>query len=746
MASVLVDLDDISYIDDITDDDVIHAEEDNYPKAGKRKKGRGLIGEELKINPNDKLVMELRQERKENKTVLDSIDEDRDQTNRDLAKLQDLITDQVKQKIIQDLREERAKFNSDLQAERLEEQGNDSCQVCSDDKLHCYQPKLNMTKEIKDKMNKGTENEDKMRMDSKNSKSGGENSESFVKTKTYANIEKNTLLENTADFQYKQDAHTEGRGDSEETNFDFTEKTVLVKTDSKADSKSKSKRQKYSDEGKENIEDDMLDETEDNHMQTNNENEKDTTHLLNSGNSNSNSFTDITDKETSEYNGAKPKLFTRRVNGHDMQLKELNLELFPNSETSKNSAKGKSSKKKKSKALLEAPEQYLQSSGSDIKILVTDAEGTEMVAHMSGSTTETSRNTWNSNFSSPSSPSNATSTPHSRKSSALNYLRKMSEDQEGTKNNLLEQAALYKQQKAKPFQKLARIKYGFLSAGIEGDSKRSYIKALAIMPDKKLIMFDRKNKCLKLFDQDCNPLDRVSLTTKYCGLTVIFDETFAATLPSLKKLQLYHIDNDTNRIRQERTHPVEGEFYSITYHRHRLYLIQRIRTQHFTENDDWEIKKVNINKNTEEMKTIRKFSPGHKDFNLLANDQGLYMTNRLENEVLMLRHDGSILHRHKVEFSLPVGITTDRFGNIYVCGGSVTSFIEVIKPDLQRYRIIYKKTSSNPVALCFDQDDSILYISDQILGKIIKYKIQHNGTVHGLMRAMLINSPSQISK
>ena len=99
----------------------------------------------------------------------------------------------------------------------------------------------------------------------------------------------------------------------------------------------------------------------------------------------------------------------------------------------------------------------------------------------------------------------------------------------------------------------------------------------------------------------------------------------------------------------------------------------------------------------------------------------------------------------QTDLSLPVGITSDRFGNIYVCGGSMTSFIEVIKPDLRRYRMIYKKTSSNPVALCFNKEDNILYISDQIIGKVIKYRIQHNGTIQGLMRSMLIHSSSQDS-
>lgn len=90
-----------------------------------------------------------------------------------------------------------------------------------------------------------------------------------------------------------------------------------------------------------------------------------------------------------------------------------------------------------------------------------------------------------------------------------------------------------------------------------------------------------------------------------------------------------------------------------------------------------------------------------------------------------------------MEFSLPIGITADRSGNIYVCGGSVTTFIEVITPDIQRSRVILNKTSLDLVGICYDRDSDKLYVFDKIQGKVLRYKIEHSGTVQGLMKALM---------
>ena len=87
---------------------------------------------------------------------------------------------------------------------------------------------------------------------------------------------------------------------------------------------------------------------------------------------------------------------------------------------------------------------------------------------------------------------------------------------------------------------------------------------------------------------------------------------------------------------------------------------------------------------------------------------------------------------------MPIGLTSDRFGNVYICGGSVTSFIEVCKPDIKRYKLILSKTSIDPVAMCYDKRDNFLYVCDKIQGKIIKYKIEHSGFVHSLMKSFVI--------
>lgn len=666
MASALVDLEDIAYIDDITDEDVVALEEDIKQKVKKRKKNRN-VGESLQIVLNDKVVRELRKDRQDNKIAQDSINDT--QGNKDIIDSPDEHT-----KATLDPRDVHTKGTSDLRDEHTNViLYNDECAtnvtldqndeyVTVKEEINEERVKLNsvtelkvcksnlprMTKDYNSKMNKEIENKDKKKRVS------GENV-GKEKPRKSNGVEarglENTVLEKCAYFRDEADAYSKDIPIEKEASNHSTDVIKIVKTESKSDSKSKGRRQRSSEYlDKENVQvltSPDVDDITDGHVSEQDEFENDMTYLLQS---NSTHITDITDAEKANVHGAKPKLFARRANGHDMQLKELNLKYYAdeNNESGTKLGNGKTSSKKKSKMKVEA---YFQSRGSDIRILVTNEQGAEIDAQLSDSTTSTSKGAWNrvSNKSDTSTPSYEDTTPETDRSTPLNYLRKISDDNAELKgNNLQEQAELYKQQKAKPFRKLTKLKSGVFSVGIEGDSKRSDIKSITIMPDKKLVMFDRKNGCIKLFDKDFNPLDKVLVTTKHCSLTAVFDESFAATFPEDKRLQLYHIDNNTNKICQERTHPVEAEFYAIAHHHNKLYLIQRIRTTSFTEPDEWQIRKMKMNKPSDNIKTLRTFSPGHKDCNLYANNLGLYVTNRLENEVMLLKHDGTILFRHKV--------------------------------------------------------------------------------------------------
>ena len=87
--------------------------------------------------------------------------------------------------------------------------------------------------------------------------------------------------------------------------------------------------------------------------------------------------------------------------------------------------------------------------------------------------------------------------------------------------------------------------------------------------------------------------------------------------------------------------------------------------------------------------------------------------------------------------SLPVGITSDGYNNIYICGGSVTSYIEICKPDLNGSKVIYNKTATDPVAMCYERHDNVLYVCDKIQGTVLKYKIEHRGLIQGLMSSFV---------
>ena len=94
----------------------------------------------------------------------------------------------------------------------------------------------------------------------------------------------------------------------------------------------------------------------------------------------------------------------------------------------------------------------------------------------------------------------------------------------------------------------------------------------------------------------------------------------------------------------------------------------------------------------------------------------------------------------QLEGSLPMCITSDGQGNLYVCGGSINSFIEVFKPDLKGSKVIFNKKTQDLVAMCYDHRSNYLYVSDKISGRVLRYKIEQNGFVHGLMRSIVTGS------
>lgn len=222
-----------------------------------------------------------------------------------------------------------------------------------------------------------------------------------------------------------------------------------------------------------------------------------------------------------------------------------------------------------------------------------------------------------------------------------------SEDSEKV-NSLLLQQELYKQRKVKPFQKMTKLKTGEFEVGIEGDAKRSLVKCFVILPDKNIIVYDRNNKCLKLFNKDFDPLDKINIGVRFCSLAPIFIRSVVGTLPETKQLKVFHITPDTNKILPDQTLPVHEELYSVAHFDDMLFVLQRIRKPSFTDMDEWQIKRLDLNHNMENLELLRTVCPGHKDCTLFANDQGLYFTNKVENEILQMKHDGQIINRHKV--------------------------------------------------------------------------------------------------
>ncbi|XP_052804985.1 uncharacterized protein LOC128234655 isoform X2 [Mya arenaria] len=713
MASILLDLDDIAYIDDSIEN---IADIENEERASARKRNT-LVGDHIEVNLNQTHIHELRRDRRENQSAKNAL---RKEPDKHLGKL---IQCPEQERSLRELRSERAKLLKKVES-AAKKPGEES-------------PRLQ-------------KKADKLSTKREENSLSEENSFSLIKR--LGNQTK------TTDSVPKQ----------EENKLQMANSSDKENSDDRAERRNNKNTSKEQDEG---CPKKLLEPNEDGkfHRQDNLESFKDTDKILPKMTKVNCSKVSPTEEKarffvfpsTADYLSLGDTSETTPAQYSEDETDSKYQRLLSDSSNSEGFASeirrytrrpqtvGKTgSKKGKRKNPYNVKPEDIQNAIAastcktmEIKIVVTDEEGIDKVHAGEGTSKSTSKSsslrlsTTTSEATTPISPSQ-----ESKSSGSFNnYLRQLSEENVGKKgNNLLLQQELYRQQNAKPFQKFSKYKSGLYQIGIEGDSKQSYVKSMTLLPDNRFVIFDKNNKCLKLFDHEFNPLDKMNINVKYCGLAAVQNCTVAASMPELKRLQLFSCHPQTNKISREKTLPFEAEIYAIAHYDTKLYMLQRVRKHHLTEADDWVVKKFHLTGESGELPTIRTFSPGHKDCSLLANKNGLYLTNRIENEVLLLGHDGTFKYRHKVEYALPTGITDDKIGNIYVCGGSWTSFIEIIKPDLRKYRVIYNKTSTSPVAMCFDKEKSYLYVADKIHMNILQYEIEHTGTVQGLMKSLLI--------
>ncbi|KAH3689507.1 uncharacterized protein LOC127864074 [Dreissena polymorpha] len=663
MASVLVDLEDIAYIDDIGNS-LEHLEELDTDNNRLGHRTHPFFNDILALNVNHPLITELRRERQERK-LLAAKGSKRRQVEKDYNKLITCIDQEV---TLKELREDRATLLARTgESEQTEDKAKLLAGTCDSEEI-IPEAKVN-------------------------------------------------LLSRTSEIEKSDDMPSHTKRD----------KQVLMKS---------GQNQLNELEGKK---DDSIDYDE---LQP------DTERIIPKGickeaeNTNVKTNVYLQEMKANVFTVDEPKSFTNVPHDKTESRYQKLSESSTSESMSQESSKGSKKRSRKKNlynvdlnALLEKPGP--SHINAEIKIVVTNEEGQEDEAQIEGKGKGSKGLKHHTSSLGYTTNDSTTMTSDSPKTS-INYFRKLSEDKsEETKvNSLLLKQELYKLNKAKPFQQLTKTKLGKYEAGIEGDNRKSYIKSMTMLPDKRFILFDKHNRCLKMFDDAFNPLDRLVINVKHCALAAVYSNCIAASLPKLSRIQLYHCGRLQNRLRKEQTLPIEGEFFSLAHYDKKLYMIERKRRQNLTDNHQWFVKALDLKNMGNEPEVLRTFSTGHKDCSILVNGNGVYVTNRLENEVILLKHDGTFAYRHKVEMSLPVGITSDRYGNIYVCGGSLTSFIEAIKPDMRKYRIIFNKTSSHPVAMCFDHECNLLYVSDKVRSHIICYQLQNNSTIQGGLQLM----------
>ncbi|XP_053384057.1 uncharacterized protein LOC123526710 [Mercenaria mercenaria] len=242
-----------------------------------------------------------------------------------------------------------------------------------------------------------------------------------------------------------------------------------------------------------------------------------------------------------------------------------------------------------------------------------------------------------------------------------------------------------------------------IKAGV--DKEICYITEMTLVSNNNLVLCDRDNKSLKLFDAENNIIkDVLVLEAKPLGITTISTDRIAFVLQNKCQIPVVSVNERLSVIRAVKTNGmcvdvkhVNGMFYVSFKEPVKFQIIQLTGEIYKTIKPDSE---------------VLKHCTFPRHIAVSPDESLIYVSDWKSNKVVCINRHGYMISMYQGELDCPSVITISSSGSVYLCNRNKHN-VNLMTPDLKQSTVILGAEDGLkfPVALCFNEAKHHLYIS-----------------------------------
>ncbi|XP_052235069.1 uncharacterized protein LOC127847287 isoform X8 [Dreissena polymorpha] len=243
---------------------------------------------------------------------------------------------------------------------------------------------------------------------------------------------------------------------------------------------------------------------------------------------------------------------------------------------------------------------------------------------------------------------------------------------------------------------------------ISSDSQKCIIKAICVLPDRKVLVVDNNNANVKLLDQQYQVVSHWSATGRPVGMCEITPSEVAVTLngPDTNIHEVQFITVNNMQLVVGKKIQLQHFCKSIAFHQGDLYITSNTALYMYTLSGKFVSKMYEDTSGIETVVSCAVSPTGDK----------LYITNFPKDKLLILAMDGSVLatFTDPALAKWPIGVNVTPSGQVLVCGGYYPNYY-IIQLDSEGKRKLAtlateKDGMGDPWSICYNRHTSCIIV------------------------------------
>lgn len=227
------------------------------------------------------------------------------------------------------------------------------------------------------------------------------------------------------------------------------------------------------------------------------------------------------------------------------------------------------------------------------------------------------------------------------------------------------------------------------------------------MPDGRILLADRTNRKLKLFNSNFGPVSELALSSKPWDFTLMSDKEVAVSLPAECRLQIVNID--AHHMRQTRSIGTDEPCFGVCYNKGKIHTV--------TYDGDPPNLKI-LSPSGRELTYVCVDDDGFTLFSkpvyvtCSPNGEQIYVSDERLGCIVNLKETGELNFNYSaLDLGNAGGIAVDKTGNIFVCGTNSNS-VHMVSPDGEKVTVLVTGDKiSYPRAVAYEPREKKLLVT-----------------------------------